>query len=122
METKNVQMTIPAEAAFARCVRMTASALAVSCDMSVEDVEDVRMIAEEGFVYACATDPGAVDVTFTLGASAITMDFSLGELEADDDSTELVEVLLDAVCDEFTFVDDGATLHLVKRAEGTHGE
>ena len=122
MDQKNVRLVVPAEAAFARPVRMMAASLAAGCDMSVEDVEDVRMIAEEGFVYACATDPGAVDVTFTLGASAITMDFSLGELEADDDSTELVEVLLDAVCDEFTFVDDGATLHLVKRAEGTHGE
>ena len=36
---------------------MMAANLAVCCEMSVEDVEDVRMAAEEGFVYACATRP-----------------------------------------------------------------
>ena len=122
MDTKNVQLSIPAEPAFARCVRMTASTLAVCCEMSVEDVEDVRMIAEEGFVYACATGPECVGVSFLLGDGAVAMDFCLGDSDPDDESTELVEVLLDAVCDEFTFTDDGATLHLVKRAERVHGE
>ena len=116
MDEKNVRLCVPAEAAFARTVRMTASTLAVCCDMSVEDVEDVRMIAEEGFVYACATEPDDVEVTFTLAKGVMEMDFSLGEVEPQDDSIELVEVLLDAVCDEFFESEDGTALHLSKRA------
>lgn len=116
MAEKYVKLNVPAEAAFARCVRMTASTLAVCCEMSVEDVEDVRMIAEEGFVYACATAPESVEVTFGLSDGAMAVDFSLGEADPADDSIELVEVLLDAVCDEFFESDDGRLLHLVKRA------
>ena len=43
--TSIVKLSVPAEARFARAVRMTASNLAVCCDMSVDDVEDVRMAA-----------------------------------------------------------------------------
>ena len=122
MTEKNVRLRVPAEAGFARSVRMTASTLAVCCDMSVDDVEDVRMVAEEGFVYACATSPEAVDVSFSLAPDAMIMDFSLGEEEPDDESIDLVEVLLSAVCDVFSVSEDGRVLHLVKRAGDAHGE
>ena len=120
MDEKTVTLSVPAEADFARSVRMTASTLAVCCDMSVEDVEDVRMIAEEGFVYACATAPERVSVTFSLEGSTMGIDFELGEREPADESIELVEVLLSAVCDVFSVSEDGRTLHLVKRAGDAH--
>ncbi|HJA28898.1 MAG TPA: ATP-binding protein [Candidatus Olsenella pullicola] len=122
MDEKNVRLCVPAKAEFARTVRMTASALAVCCGMSVEGVEDIRMIAEEGFVYACATEPAEVEVAFSLGEESIAMDFSLGEGDPADDSIELVEVLLDAVCDEFFESEDGTTLHLLRRSDGKDGE
>lgn len=122
MDEKNVQLSIPAEAAFARSVRMMASALAVGCEMSVEDVEDVRMIAEEGFVYSCATAPAAVEVSFSLAPDAMAMDFALGEAEPADESVELARVLLAAVCDEFSLSDDGRSLHLLKRAGEAHDD
>lgn len=122
MAEKNVSLCVPAEADFARSVRMTASTLAVCCDMSVEDVEDVRMIAEEGFVYACATAPERVSVTFSLEGSTMGIDFELGEREPADESIDLVEVLLSAVCDVFSVSEDGRVLHLVKRAGDAHGE
>lgn len=120
MEEKKVALSVPAEADFARAVRMTASTLAVCCDMSVDDVEDVRMVAEEGFVYACATCPSEVSVSFSLSADEMSLDFALGEQEPADESIELVEVLLSAVCDTFSVSEDGRTLHLVKRAGGVH--
>ncbi|WP_072371608.1 ATP-binding protein [Thermophilibacter mediterraneus] len=122
MAEKNVSLCVPAEADFARSVRMTASTLAVCCDMSVEDVEDVRMIAEEGFVYACATAPERVSVTFSLEGSTMGIDFELGEREPADESIDLVEVLLSAVCDVFSVSEDGRVLHLVKRAGDAHDE
>lgn len=119
MDEKNVRLVVPAEAEFARTVRMSASTLAVSCGMSVEDVEDVRMVAEEGFVYCCATAPDEVDLSFSLASGSMTLDFSLGERDPDDDALDLVEVLLSAVCDVFSVSEDGRTLHLVKRAGGS---
>ena len=114
MATRTVRLSVPAEPQFARCVRMSAATLAVCCDLSVDDVEDVRMIAEEGFVYACATAPEAVDVAFELAAGSVRLSLSLGDDEPADDQIELVEALLDAVADEFDFADDGATLVLAK--------
>lgn len=122
MEEKKVALSVPAEASFARAVRMTASTLAVCCDMSVDAVEDVRMVAEEGFVYSCATAPQAVDVSFSLSPEGMVMDFSLGEKDPEDDALDLVEVLLSAVCDVFSVSEDGRTLHLVIRSGETRDE
>ena len=123
MTEKHVTLRVPAEASFARTVRMSASALAVAAGIeSVEDVEDVKMIADEGFVYACATAPEAVEVSFSLAAGEVAMDFSLGASEPDAESVDLVRVLLSAVCDEFSLSEDGATLHLLRSTGGTDDE
>ena len=117
-----VGLSVPAEPRFARAVRMLAATLAVNCDMSVDDVEDVRIAAEEGFVYSCATEPGAVDVRFILHDDAFEMEFSLGsasfaEASRDVDAAplDLVELLLAAVCDDYGVSDEDSLLHLVKR-------
>ena len=70
-------LTVPAVPAYARVVRMCASSLAAVAGLSVDDVEDVRMAAEEGFVYSCATGPGNCDVAFSLADDRIEMLFSL---------------------------------------------
>ena len=123
MTERHVTLRVPAEAAFARTVRMTASALAVAAGIeSFEDVEDVKMIADEGFVYACATLPETVEVDFTLETGVVAMDFSLGAAEPADESVDLVRVLLCAVCDEFSLSEDGTTLHLLRATGGSDDE
>jgi serine/threonine-protein kinase RsbW len=125
MALENVKLSVPAEADYARSVRMLAATLAVSDDLSVDDVEDVRMAAEEGFVYACSTFPERCDVSFTLGEGTVAMDFVLGSGAVDVDESgeneeqlELVELLLSAICDEFEVSDQEGipTLHLLKKA------
>lgn len=106
---------------------MMAANLAVDCDMSVDDVEDVRMAAEEGFVYSCATQPASCDIAFGLSKDAMTMDFSLGGTVPDpqvtpDASLDLVELLLSAICDDFGVTEGGATLHLAKRVGAADAE
>ncbi len=125
--SKTVRLSVPAEATFARAVRMMAANLAVDCDMSVDDVEDVRMAAEEGFVYSCATKPGSCDIAFGLAHDQMSMDFSLGSSvpdpeESPDASLDLVELLLSAICDDFGVSEDGATLHLSKRVGAADAE
>lgn len=124
MADQTVRLSVPAEAGFARTVRMMAANLAVVCDMSVDEVEDVRMAAEEGFVYCCATRPETCEVSFDLSDKGICTTFALGtsEIEDADGTLDLAELLLSAVCDEHTVSDDGAFLRLVKRAGVAHGE
>lgn len=116
-------LTVPATPDYARVVRMCAASLATVADLTVDAVEDARMAAEEGFVYACATAQETVDVSFTLGGGDFTIDFSLGDdaEAAEDESLDLVEALLDAVCEDFGVTDEG-TLSLVLRAGGAHGD
>ncbi len=124
MSTNAVRLSVPAQAEYARVVRMTASNLAVLAGLGVDEVEDVRMAAEEGFVYTCATAPQACDASFTFSHDEVRIDFTLGELDAaDDENTDLtlIEAMLSAVCDDYGFSDDGMSLVLIKRA-GSHAE
>ena len=75
MKTSHVELSVPAEAAFARTVRMMAANLAVCLDMNVDDVEEVRMAAEEGFVLSCASKPAVCAIAFDLSDDGIAMEF-----------------------------------------------
>lgn len=121
MEERHVLLRVPAEPEFARSVRMSASALAVAAGVeSIEDIEDVKMIADEGFVYACATAPESVEVNFSLTDGVVSMDFSLGETQPAEGDVDLVRVLLSALCDEFSLSDDGSHLHLLRASGDTN--
>lgn len=124
MQEQTVRLSVPAEAAYARTVRMMAASLAVVCDMSVDEVEDVRMAAEEGFVYCCATAPQSCEVAFSLSKGEVSTSFALGPVQPDDadGSLGLAELLLSAICDEHGLSSDGASLVLVKRAGAVYGE
>lgn len=124
MPEQTVRLSVPAEAAYARTVRMMAASLAVVCDMSVDEVEDVRMAAEEGFVYCCATAPQSCEISFSIAAGEVSATFALGPNEPDDrdGSLGLAELLLSAVCDEHGVSPDGSSLRLVKRAGAVYGE
>lgn len=119
----NVRLSVPAEAVFARTVRMTAATLAVACEMDVDEVEDLRMAAEEGFVYACATRPNACDVLFDLAPEEVVMSFSLGNELPDDSKDEtdldLALLLLSAICDDCGVSEDGESLVIIKKV-GVH--
>lgn len=124
MTEQSVRLSVPPEPAFARTVRMLAASLAVACDMDVDTVEDVRMAAEEGFVYSCATEPEVCDITFMLREGEISASFSLGADEVDEDegAQGLVELLLSAVCERYGVSDDGATLEMVIGSGSAYGE
>ena len=122
---QHISLSVPAEAAFARTVRMVAANLAVVQELDVDTVEDVRMVAEEGFIYACATKPAACEVSFDLHDDEMRIAFSLGDADLDEAGDgadlDLVELLLSSVCDEFYVSDDGGELCLAKKV-GAHAE
>lgn len=130
MSDRVVRLTVPAEPSFARTVRMLAANLAVVCGMDVDDVDEVRMAAEEGFVFACATSISGCEVAFSLEDSRIDMTFSLGEQVSDasdeeealPDALRYANLLLSAVCDEYEVDRDHRLLRLAKVAGGAHAE
>ena len=123
MESKIVELKTPAAAEFARSVRMLAANLAVVCGLSIDDVEDVRMVAEEGFVYACATDQDFCDILFAIDEAQIQMTFSLGpqrdvEDAYEDGSFDYAQLILGSVTDEYSIDDDHTRLTVLKRMGG----
>ena len=125
MSASVVPLSVPAEPSFARSVRMMAANLAVLCSMSVDEVEDTRMAAEEAFVYACATAPATCEITFEVRADQLGMSFSLGGVDPLEESelveqVGLAELLLSAVCDSYEFADDGSVLQVTKLVGSAH--
>lgn len=121
-ELQASSLTVPPEPRYARVVRLTAANLATIAGMSVDDVDDVRMAAEEAFVYACATKPaGRLSVEFGLAPGRVEMTFGLGPVAVSEDASEPALVysalILDAMCDECTVEDaPERVMRLVKRA------
>lgn len=121
-----IRLSVPCESSYARSVRMMAANLAVLCAMSVDDVEDARMAAEEAFIYACATGPECVDMTFELTDNALLMSFSLGDVVPREqaelaEQVGLAELLLSAVSDSYQIAEDQSVLRVTKLAGGVHG-
>lgn len=114
MRSDVITLTTPASGEYAKTVRMTAAELASRLGMSYDEVDDVRMAAEEAFVYACnCLAPGA-DVTFTFAVASDSLDIDVGPLPracapAGGPRQEgYAEFILRSVCDEFAIDDDDA--------------
>lgn len=117
--SQNVSITVPADPEYARPVRMLAANLAVLAGLSVEDVEDARMVAEEGFVWCCATEPDAVAIEFKVGEGNMAISYAFGpsELSEDDQTSTYAELILSAVCDECSYDEATRTLRLTKSVD-----
>lgn len=116
--TAPIHLSVPAEPQFARTVRMLAANLAVLEGMSVDVVEDMRMAAEECFVWCCATKPESVEIAFSL-SDGFKAEFSLGEasLVEDSQAATYAELILAAVCDEYSCDAEAGLLTFTKRTD-----
>lgn len=125
MSHDRVTLIVPARSEFAKTVRMTAATLVSRMGMSFDEVDDIRMAAEEAFVYAVDSLPpdGEVRFEFLMSDDRIEIDVALGQTspEASDEvdrNAAYATFILESVCDSYQFVSDesGAHLCLVKRA------
>ena len=124
MAADRITLCVPAKGEYAKTVRMTAAALVSRMGMTYDEVDDVRMAAEEAFVYATETLPEDADVSFEfcVDDDQVTIDVPLGDGDRDADEegerrAAYATFILESVCDsyEFTSDDRGARLRLVKR-------
>jgi serine/threonine-protein kinase RsbW len=126
MAQDRVILTVPARGEYARTVRMTASALVSRMGMTYEDVDDVKMAAEEAFVYAVDTHPDDASVTFEflVGEESIEIVVALGSVpgvseERVEQLTSYAGFILQSVCDKYELVSNAEgrqCLRLTKRA------
>jgi serine/threonine-protein kinase RsbW len=131
MPSDRISLSVPAKSEYAKTVRMTAAALVSRMDMNFDQVDDVRMAAEEAFVYAIDTLPEDAQVAFEFAVSdtELTIDVALGsENPSSDEEAErraaYATFILESVCDSYEFATDeyGAHLRLVKRVGAGDGD
>lgn len=130
MDNDRITLTVPARGEYAKTVRMTAAELASRLGMSYDEVDDVRIAAEEAFVYASDCVGEDADVTFQFMVGAGVLEIAVGPMPApaDDDGSDVskgyAEFILQSVCDEFEIVQsaEGCTLRLCRRAAAAVGE
>jgi len=123
MPSDRVTLTVPAKGEFAKTARMTVAELASRIGMSYDEVDDVRMAAEEAFIYACNRSGGG-DVSFAVelivDGIAVTVGpvpASAGATPEDEAQDRYAAFILESVCDEFSIerTDAGNVLRLVRR-------
>ena len=119
-----VTLNVPLKPAYARVVRMAAANVASIAGFAVEDVDDIRMAAEEAFVYASATDPSGCTmhtVRFTLNGEGMALELDLGPVDAvqgnDDAPCVYSALIMQSMCDECVIGKPGTELRLFKRLE-----
>ena len=118
-----ITLGVAADPHLARLVRMTASNAALLSSMSVERVEDIRMAAEEAFIYACAAQPGErVTIAFEVDDEHMGMTFELADdsfpaLDPDDPASAYTDLILGSVCDSYERLESPARLVLSLKAD-----
>ena len=83
----------------ARLVRMTAANVGALCSMSVDRIEDIRMAAEEAFIFGCtAVDSDDISIKFDVDESHVGMTFTFGDqatVDEDDQAAVYAELILE---------------------------
>lgn len=116
-----ISLSVAGDPRLARLVRMTAANVGALSSMSVERIEDIRMAAEEAFIFGCsAANGGTISIDFDVDAEHVGMAFSFGEgaaLDEDDQTAVYAELILASVCDTYEKTDEPLTLNLELKAD-----
>ncbi len=124
MPRDRITLTVPCRAEYAKTVRMTASALVGRAGATYDDLDDVRIAAEEVFVYACDHVEEGSDVAmhFELDETGVDIQVRLeGASRSLDEEVErrtaYATFILQSVSDHFELSSDldGSYLQVTKR-------
>ena len=104
-----ITLTVAGDPRLARLVRMTAANVGALCSMSVDRIEDIRMAAEEAFIFGC-TAVDCDDITIITFGDQATVD-------EDDQAAVYAELILASVCDSYEKTTAPLTLSLDLKAD-----
>lgn len=110
-----VEVRVPADVAYVSTLRLTAASLAARCELTVDDIEDLRLAVDE----ACAlllplAQPGTgLDARFILGTDRLEVRLAArAPAEADPDRTGFAWTVLGALASSVDVRHDGEVLTL----------
>ncbi len=84
-----ITLSVAGDPRLARLVRMTAANVGALCSMSVDRIEDIRMAAEEAFIFGCtAVDSDDISIKFDVDESHVGMTFTFGDQSSDADQDQ----------------------------------
>lgn len=81
-----VEVRTPADVVYVSTLRLTAASLAARCDLTIDDIEDLRLAVDEAcaLLLPHATPDSTLDARFELAQGRLSVDTSV----ATDDSAE----------------------------------
>jgi serine/threonine-protein kinase RsbW len=79
-----VEMRVPASVAYVSTLRLTAASLAARCDLTVDDIEDLRLAVDEAsaLLLPHAVDGATLDATFRLASGSLIVRTSVRSRDA----------------------------------------
>ena len=114
-----ITLTVAGDPRLARLVRMTAANVGALCSMSVDRIEDIRMAAEEAFIFGC-TAADCDDITIKFDETHVGMTITFGDqatVDEDDQAAVYAELILVSVCDSYEKTTAPLTLSLDLKAD-----
>jgi serine/threonine-protein kinase RsbW len=74
-----VSMTVPADVAYVSTLRLTAASLAARCDLTVDDIEDLRLAVDEAcaLLLPHASPQAVISAHFELTSGQLRVDTSV---------------------------------------------
>ena len=116
-----ITLSVAGDPRLARLVRMTAANVGALCSMSVDRIEDIRMAAEEAFIFGCtAVDCDDISIKFDVDESHVGMTFTFGDqatVDEDDQAAVYAELIRASVCDSYEKTTAPLTLSLDLKAD-----
>lgn len=119
-----VELRIPADGAYVATLRLTAASLAARCDLTVDDIEDLRLAVDEAcaLLLPHAEPKTAMHARFELAAGRLAVTTSVQSpdaSEASPDRSGFAWSVLSALASDVEVVgaDDRLTITVLKRRE-----
>jgi serine/threonine-protein kinase RsbW len=106
-----VTLMVPGRPEYLRLVRLAAADAGTRAELSIDDIEDLRIAVDE-LTYALLGDEPSGDtltLTYTAAAGVVEIEGSYPAGEASVEVSDLSQSIIGAVVDTHEIVDDGAT-------------
>jgi serine/threonine-protein kinase RsbW len=118
----HVAIRVPAAGVYVATLRLTTASLAARCDLTVDDIEDLRLAVDEAcsLLLPHAPADGAIDADFTLAQGQLTVEASVAAAgDADIDRAGFAWTVLGALSTAVEVSNAGGRLaiSLTKRRE-----
>lgn len=116
-----VEIRVPAQPSYISTVRLAAAGLAARCDLTVDDIEDLRLAVDEAcsLVLPHAETDGTLDAHFTLAPASLEVRVSVAGHATDLNRSGFAWTVLAALASsvEVLAADGRIAVQLTKRRE-----